>query len=454
MAGIGFALRAQLRKQTYVEVLRAYLVAGIIGSGPWLISIASMLFIGVFTEVVGGPDRVVTRFLATVTHLMALSLIAGGLMQLLFVRFVADRVFEKRESTIGPNIVGALLVTTLGAGVLGTGEAVALFDGHVAFRAVFAATFVTLCDVWLLSALLSGMKAYRSLVGLVAGGYLVSVTASLALARFDLAGYLAGFLLGHTLMLAGMLVLLLREYPSDRLVAFEFLDRKNVFLDLALTGVLFNVAIWVDKFVFWTSAATSVRLIGPIRYSVVYDVPIFVAYLSVIPGMSVFFVRIETDFAEAYEAYFRAVREGDTLAEVRRFRDDLVVAARAGVYDILRIQGLTVVVLLLVGERLLAFFRIPIFYGYLFRVDVVGVGCQVFLLGLFTILFYLDYRKLVLALCVFFAASNLTLSLVSLRLGPCFYGFGFALSAALTSLVALSALSRRLDRLEYETFMR
>jgi uncharacterized membrane protein len=454
MAGIGFALRGQLRKETYASVLRAYLVAGVIGSGPWLISIASMLFIGVFTQAVGGPERVVTQFLATVTHLMALSLIAGGVIQLLFVRFVADRIFEGRAATIGANIVGALVVTTVGAGLFGTGEAVLLFEGHYAVRALFAACFVTLCDVWLLSALLSGLKSYRGLLGVVASGYVVSVVASLSLARFDLAGYLAGFLLGHAMMLVGLLALLFREYPVEGAARFDFLDRKQVFWDLAATGVLFNLAVWIDKFVFWSSPITSEALIGPVRYSVVYDVPIFVAYLSVVPGMSVFFVRIETDFAESYEAFFRAVREGEPLAEVRRLRDELVVAARAGVYDILRIQGLTAVVLLLVGERLLAFFHIPFFYAYLFRIDVVGVACQVFLLGLFTVLFYLDYRRLVLGLCALFAASNLVLSLVTLRLGPLFYGFGFAVAAALTSLVALSGLSRRLDRLEYETFMR
>jgi uncharacterized membrane protein len=85
---------------------------------------------------------------------------------------------------------------------------------------------------------------------------------------------------------------------------------------------------------------------------------------------------------------------------------------------------------------------------------VVGVGFQVVLLGIFTILFYLDYRKLVLCLSAFFVSSNLVLSLLSHCLGPRFYGFGFALSAAITSLVSVSALSRKLDRLEYETFMR
>jgi polysaccharide biosynthesis protein PelG len=454
MAGIGFALRRDLRKDTYSEVLKAYVVAGIIGSGPWIISIGSMLFIGLYTEAVRGPTGVVTQFLATVTHLMAVSLIASGLIQLLFVRFIADRLFEKNEAAVAPNVLGVLVVATLAGGIIATVEAVALFEGNYAFRVFFVGTFVALCNVWVLSALLSGLKAYRRVLATFAVGYAVSLSAALAFARFGLVGYLAGFFLGHALMLFGMLALVLLEYRSDRFLAFEFLQRGKVFLELAWTGALFNLAVWADKFVFWVNPETSVQLIGPIRYSVVYDVPIFVAYLSVIPGMAVFLVRIETDFAEAYERYYTAVREGDTLAELRRMRNGLVSAARAGLYDIIRIQGMTVAILIVVGDRLLNVFRIPPFYGYLFKIDVVGVGFQTFLLGIITILFYLDYRRLVLSLCALFAGMNLTLSIASQHLGPRFYGFGFTLAAALTSLLSLNALSSKLDRLEYETFMR
>ena len=454
MAGIGFELRRHLRKDTYVEVLRAYVVAGVIGSGPWLISIGSMLFIGLWAQANGGAERVVTQFLATVTHLMAASLVVSGTVQLVFVRFIADRLFEKNERAVAPNMLGALLVVTLASGAIGATIAIAFFEGHYAFRVFLVAAFVTLCDVWLLSVLLSGLKAYRSVVVVFGAGYAVCVGGALTLARFGLAGYVAAFYAGHAVMLVSMLVLVLRQYPSDRFILFDFLKRKNIFPELALTGGLFNAAVWIDKLVFWANPVTSEQLIGPIRYSVVYDVPIFIAYLSVVPGMAVFFVRIETDFAEQYERFYGAVREGATLAELRRLRNALVAAARAGIYDIFRIQGLAVAVLLLTGAQVLAAFHIPVFYAYLFKIDVVAVGFQVVLLGIFTILFYLDYRKLVLYLCAFFAASNLALSILSQHLGPRFYGFGFAVSAAITSLLSLTLLSRKLDRLEYETFMR
>ena len=103
----------------------------------------------------------------------------------------------------------------------------------------------------------------------------------------------------------------------------------------------------------------------------------------------------------------------------------------------------------------MALFNIPNVYGYLFRIDVVGVGFQTFLLGIFTILFYLDYRRLVLKLSILFTALDvLSLSLWSQALGPRFYRSGFTVAVALTSLIGLHALSTRLDRLEYETFMR
>jgi uncharacterized membrane protein len=255
-------------------------------------------------------------------------------------------------------------------------------------------------------------------------------------------------------MAGAMLVLVAREYPGDGAVAFGFLDRRRVFPDLALTGVLFNAAVWIDKVLFWQNPVTSEPVYGTIRYSVVYDVPIFVAYLSVVPAMAVFLVRIETDFAEAYAHFFAAVREGRTLRDLQRLRDDLVVAARAGVQDLFWVQGLAVAFLLVGAPQVLRLFGIPLFYESLFKVDVVAVSLQVLVLALCTILFYLDDRRLVLALCALFAATNGGLTLVSQMLGPRFYGFGFALAAGVTSIVGMAALSRKLDRLEYTTFMR
>jgi uncharacterized membrane protein len=75
------------------------------------------------------------------------------------------------------------------------------------------------------------------------------------------------------------------------------------------------------------------------------------------------------------------------------------------------------------------------------------------MLSVLTLLFYLDKRAIALGLCLLFAGSNAALTWLSIRLGPQLYGYGFALSVLLTCAAGLPLLARKLDRLEYETFM-
>jgi len=218
--------------------------------------------------------------------------------------------------------------------------------------------------------------------------------------------------------------------------------------------LLYNLGIWIDKLIFWFTPSTSEVVLGPLRASVIYDIPIFLAYLSIVPGMAVFLVRVETAFAEEYEGFFAAVRDGETLADIRRRRDRLTLAVKHGISDIFKVQGTTVLVLLLAGPRLLEAVGISRLYLQLFSVDLAGVAMQVLMLAVFNVLFYLDQRRTTLALSATFCALNAILTAASQHAGPAFYGYGFALSTAITSLVGLLVASRKLDRLETDTFMR
>ena len=452
MAGIAFALRPGVRKASYARVVGEYAVAGAIGSGPWVISILSMAVIGL-----GHPgthdSRVVSTFLGTVTHLMAYSMILAGGLQLVVARYCADRIYERKLDAVAPNVLGALSVTTATSGVIGAAFVFLSMEGRYAYRALVVTGFVVLTNIWIVSVILSALREYAALLWTYLFGYTLTVGATLALARFGLAGLMAGFCVGHCAMFFAMLAQLGRKVPPPSGVTFGFFDRKKAFFDLAVIGFLFNVAVWGDKFVFWWHPITATRLFGPIRGSIVYDAPVSLAYLSVIPAMAVFFVRIETEFAREYDSFFRDLREGSTLDAIERQRDALVTAARASIHDIFRVQAVVVAVLLLAAPSVLKAFHIPSLYLYLFRIDIVGVACQVVLLGILTLLFYLDHRRAALVLVCTFAAINVFLSLLSVRLGVRFYGYGFAIAAAVTSLLGLVLLSRRFDRLEFATFV-
>ncbi|MEQ7917670.1 exopolysaccharide Pel transporter PelG [Xanthomonas sp. WHRI 1810A] len=453
MAGIGFELRRILARDTYTSTLQAYLYAGVISSGPWVLSIISVMLVGVLSTTALLPELMVRQFLITVTYLMASTLILTGGLQLFFTRFVSDRLFEKRYADILPNLLGILLLVTLGSGVLGIVLLATVFDQPLMYRLLVLANFVVLCNLWLVIIFLSGMKAYHRILLVMVIGYSLLLVSAWLLQGLGITGLLLALLVGHSSLLFMFLYDILREYQGDRLIAFDFLDRRQIFISLFFTGLLYNLGVWVDKFIFWYSPGTSQAVIGPLRASMLYDLPIFLAYLAIIPGMAVFLVRIETDFAEWYERLFAAIRGGETLQHIGQLKNEMILSIRQGLLEICKVQGVTVVLLYLFAPSLLDWLGISSYYLPLFYIDLVGVSLQVVYMALLNVFFYLDKRAIVLQLCGLFLLLNTVLTTLTLYLSPSFFGYGFTLSLLVCVLVGLYRLSSTLDDLEFDTFM-
>ena len=455
MAGIGFELRRLLRKNTLLGLVEAYAYAGIIGSGPWVFSIIGILLVGIFSASIVVPSILVTQFQTSVTYLVASSLILTGLVQLAFTRFVSDRLFEKKREVILPNLNGLMLIVVMVASVIGTFCLFILLpELGLLYRLLMLAGFVLMSAVWVMTVFLSGMKRYKAIVILFGCAYALIVLTALWWRPHGLEGLLAGFVFGHLILLAGMWVLTVREFnPQGKLISFEFADSKKLYPSLMAIGLLYNLGIWVDKFMFWYFPPTSDPIIGHLRASLIYDLPVFLSYLSIIPGMAVFLVRIETDFVEFYDKFYDAVRGGGSLEYIENMRDEMVYSIQQGLSEIGKIQTLAVLATFVAGPALLGWLGISQLYLPLLYVQVIGAGLQVGLMAILNVFFYLDQRRIVLFLCIEFVVLNVALTGLTLWLGAALYGYGFALSVLITLATGLVLLSRQLNRLEYETFM-
>ena len=454
MAGIGFALRAHLEDDSFTGTFKAYGYAGVIGAGPWVLSILGVMLVGALSAARGLGGVEVERFTTSVTWLMGASLVLTGPLQLAFTRWVADRAFEGREHLVNPNLLGAMTLTTVLAGALGATLAASLFEESLAYEVLMVANLVALSNVWVVVIFVAGLRRFRLVLGAFALGYGGTVLACWALLPYGLPGLLAGLLAGHAALLFGLLGAVLPAHPVHAAPRADFLGAGAVFGSLVATGLCYNLGVWVDKLLFWLEPATSEAVVGPLRASLIYDLPIFLAYLAIIPGMAVFLLRIETDFAEAHARFFDAVRGHATLAEIESHGDAMIAAVRDGLFQICRVQGATVLAMVLLGPRVVAWLGLSGAHVHLYYVDLVGVAAQVLLLAILNVLFYLDRRGDALALSALMLVSNATLTWATLRLGPEWYGYGFGLAMALTALAGLVTLSARLDALEFATFMR
>jgi len=328
MAGVGFGLRALAHDRSVTGILRYYGAAGVISSGPWLISIFALLFVGLLGQAISADTAAVARFQVAVTWLFAFSLLLSSPFTLYLTRFISDLMYTRREALVFPTLIGALSVMGLVAG--GFALAVSpLFTGtSLLGKVLLGIAFVLLCEIWLAVVVLSGLREHQRVSRAFAIGYAATLVSSALLGRFGETGLLGAFVIGHALLLLDALGHVAARLPSRLRVSWALFKERQRYENLVLIGVFTTLSTWLDKLMFWLYPLTSHAVLGPLRASEVYDLPLFLAYLLIVPGMSVFLLRIETDYAEAHAAYFDGVEAGATLGRIEALHGQLVQAAR------------------------------------------------------------------------------------------------------------------------------
>jgi len=454
MAGIGFELRKYLNDDTFTGSMKAYGFAGLISAGPWVLSILGVMLIGIVAVSYALVDEQVRQFTTSVTWLMGASLILTGFLQLMFTRFVADRHYEREFEIINANFFGALVLTIVTSAVLGIVLAFTLFHESLAYEVLMIANFCALSAVWIAVIFVAGLRRFKIILWTFGIAYAITVVMSLLFMSAGLEGLLLGLFIGHVSLVFLMVGAIVPEYPVVGKVRWDFLSLPKIHPMLIWVGFFYNLGIWSDKIIFWLHPDTSEFVIGPLRTSVIYDLPIFLAYLSIIPGMAVFLLTIETEFAEAYEGFFAAVRGNASLQEIELLGNAMVVAVREGLFQIVRVQGITILLLYVLGPSIVKWLELPDKFVHLYYVDLVGVGAQVLMLAVLNVAFYLDKLKEALLLTAFMFVTNALFTWLSIQWGPVYFGYGFGVSMALTALLGVVLVGRELDSIEFHTFMR
>ncbi|MDD5392672.1 MAG: exopolysaccharide Pel transporter PelG [Thiothrix sp.] len=452
MAGIGFELKKMMDDGSWFGLAKAYTYAGIIGSGPWVLSIIGILLVGGL-GLAGRGTATGDEFVLSVTYLISLSLILSGALQLVFVRFVSDRIYQGDEDLILPNVLGAIGVMTLVSGVIGTVLALTLFRYDPVYAVLMLVNFVVLCNVWVVVVFVAGMKNYHAVLITFFAAYGGILALAWLLRGAGTAGGLIAVLVGHSYLLLALLVMVMREYRADMWLRLDFLQLDKIQPSLIVTGVCFNLGVWVDKWIFWFYPATSDAVNAVLRASVIYDLPFFLAYLSIVPGMASFLIRVETDFVETYRDYYSTINGRSTLAEIKAKRETMITSVRDAFWEIVKIQGLTLMIFFLLADDIIAWLGLSSLYVHLYYLDLVATMLQVLFLTTLSITFYFNLLRQAMWMTIGLFISNATLTLISLWLGPSFYGYGFALSLLGMTVAGMAALSGKLNRLEYLTFM-
>lgn len=452
MAGIGFELRRILGKGSYLNELSAYLYAALISSGPWLMSIFTLSILGLFREqTLSNVEHEVFR--STIIYTYAFSLVFVGFFQLVATRYLADELFLGRaESTMRAFWSCCAAVLCIGVPLAALAYLRFEISGYYKLLAVMLFAVVSL--IWLAMIFISAIKDYIQIVLAFAVGTAISIGGALWLSHsMGPEGHMLGYLAGQSVIFFWLLSRLLAEFHLGAVFDKAMWGYFIKYWELAAIGIMYNLAIWIDKIIFWL--APDARTIVPFfKTHDFYEGPVFFAYLTIVPTLAIFLMKVETSFYDHYRLYYAKVMENLPLHAILDEKNRLVDSLHNSLREILIIQGAITVLCIAFAPQIIAMAQLSPIQIPIYRIALTGAFLQVLLSVVIIILFYFDRRGDVLFISALFLVTNGFFSWITTQMDAGFYGYGYCYSCFTALFAAYWRLDWNISNLEYITFAR
>jgi len=452
MAGIGFELKKLTHEDTFIGDIRAYLYAGIVSSGPWIISILCLSFLWTFSAPI--LDMEIQKTLrVSVIYNYAFSLITTGMLQLVVTRFLADRLYLKQKNIFLPTYVGLIAVTVAFQGLIAVlFYSFSQFD--FTFKIIGIIMYITISCIWQTMLFLSAARDFMSVVGAFVLGCFTSFVLAIGFGhQYGLNGYLAGFTAGQILIVFLLMQRVFYEFDSFVVCRFDFIRQIGKYTDLFLIGSFYYFGVWIDKIIYWFSP-TGER-IGTLFFShYPYDSCVFLAYLTIIPALAHFLLDVEVNFYEVYKGFYGAIVKKGTFQEIERKKKEMVKVIYETGSRMLVLQTVVTALFLFYAPLLLDFLRLKPEDVSVIWAAGIGAYFHTFLVVILILIMYFDQRKLALYVSLCFLLTNGGFTLYVIKYQPEWMGFGYAASTFVTLVFGVITLANIIRNVDYLTFVR
>jgi uncharacterized membrane protein len=452
MAGIGFSIRRRLAKGTIRDVMAVYGLSALMGSGPWVISIAGLALLGLAAGGIA-QDRDVEVFFVSVTYAFGFSLVSTGALQLLLSRCASDACYQKAAHRVGGIFLAGLISSMVVSLIVGLCLFLWAYPGNFLAKVSVIALFPVLGGIWSAVTFVSGQREFHVIAAIFMLGYALSI--GLCWLIFQTVGgayMMSGFVAGQVVLLALLVRSFHREFDIAQAIDFSYLAQVKRYRALVVGGFAYNAGIWIDKFIYWYASPFREHLGGVLFSCPIYDIPVYLSFLSIIPGMAIFLMKIETEFAFEMSEYLRLV-EGKAPIGVL---EDRVGRIRRSVVDgllaVIKVQGFVTLLLVCLTKPLLQNLSIGALQAGIFQVTLIGAFLCVVFFCLLTLLFYLNRIREAAICALVLLVANALLTALNVRIGLHSYGSGFVAATGLSILCAYGYTQAALSELMYRTF--
>jgi uncharacterized membrane protein len=395
---------------------------------------------------------------AAVIYAFAVSLVTSAPIVIVTTRLVADALYQRRFERIAGIYLAAMPLVVLPTMSLVGFLYAAVLSVPLTLAVASAACCLIVSLIWVSLALCGTVHDYTGVTVAFILGLFISIVSATAAAvyNFEAPGIVWGFNCGLSVTLFWLTARVLTTFPHrvvDPLKSLnELLRAVRRYWLLAFGALASSLGIWVDKVLMWLSPIGE-KVEGGFLHAPLYDSAMFVALLVIIPSLSLFVIHLETEFFQAYQRYFRSIRQHATLNRIEEMRKSLLEVTVSSMFHILMIQAALCFALVMLAPVIVGALNLQFRQISILRFGTLGALFQYVFLACSAVIIFLDRRGLYLLLQCVFLVLMAVLTWVSIELGWRYHGLGAFLAALISGLLAYFMMERSLKNLNYLTFV-
>lgn len=453
MAGIGFELRKLFQEQGLINNVKAYAYSSLTTIGPMVLCMFLIIALQRMMSFYDGSYIEWELYIATVTYCFIFSIVITSGISMVLTRFIADMIFEKKYKTLLSSFYGSLII------ILPIGALIAwLFlrnvSADIGYKAATYLFFMELIMIWMQGIYLSALKDYMRIVRSFAIGVVVSLISGYLLFAFAALQSTTSALLAIDIGFFVIVLLSLQHFEhifprAESRYYFTFLSYFKKYPSLFFTGSFVYGGIYLHSFIYWLGPK-GIHVADRYLVMPTYDLPVFYAFISVVPTLVMFVVSVETAFYEKFRTYYLNVLDGGTYQEINKAKKEMQKTLLREVSFLMEVQLLFTILSIAIGMKMLPRIGFTMAQLDLFNILVLGYFLFIMMFVLLHILMYFDDRKGVFMISSAFIVANALLTYWMMHQEN--DGMGMFLAAVIALGAAIMRLIYVLRNIDYFTF--
>jgi uncharacterized membrane protein len=452
MAGIGFELKKLFVHKGILENIKAYGFAGIVCTGPMLLGILLLLVVRFIASLGGASVAEQDTLVAIITHTLIASLTISSILLMVVTRFTADMLYMNKPEKILPSFYGSSAILLIIGSIL---YGIFLFSANapLAYKTLCYFLFCVLIIVWLQVSYITAIKDYRRILLWFIVGVAVSILSGFLfiILKIDtVCALLSALILGYGTIMSGFFILMHRCFPKGRGSSIYFLEWIDRFPSLVFMGLFMSIGVFSHLVIAWFGSYGR-QVFGLFHDAPQYDVPAFIAFLSVIPTTIGFVTSCEVNFYPKYKHYFFLYNNGGTLKDIEMAELEMIQVLKKEIYDLAQKQFIVTMLFIIIGGFLLLPSSMIMDETSLsiYRILCIGYGLYAIANSLFLILLYFADNKGAFLTSLTFMITSIVSTIALSYVNNNYIGFGFLIGSFSMYLVAWIRMRYYMNSLQY-----